>query len=1016
MLCTLCGTTPLLGGSGVLTSPGWFRRKYTSLPSHQSVLMKIVFWFIDDWTVEDMLKVRVSNGSVTTFHSQVLVTSYNQSTGTGMVCGETEVYDLMPVYLFMKGPHVGDNLILEVMNANFNTLEMVYYGIREISLTFSTTKQSSTVYYGLSNPVSLLQDTHYTCAIGKYLSGSTCKDCDDSCGACWGSGAKKCYFCNSDYYYDATQCVACDSSCETCTGSLATQCMTCPSGSYLYNNNSCISKCKSPYTTRAENGIDYCDFPCDIGEYYYPINSTCQSSVSFPFTARADGLNLFADYPCNSSSYVYPDRTCKLYCNSPMIIETPYQTKLCKKPCSNKTPYYLTAKQQCNATCDAPYLTSSSAYYKTCYRVLNNPLTWMMNTIAPYIAFSVLGASIILMGFPWAIIVMISGRMLQYARYLSVSFATGEDQMEATWNLRYIRIDFLVDIPSAISNQFSYKAIPDIFTLYSDSSSFLVNFWPVLLPLAVTLGCLVVFFPLEWLCRKMSQEGGIGKLFKWPRVIAQNFLITLVYGSIGNIALYAIFEINFSQFTTKVTTMSFVLCLLMIALGGSLLLVHLMFLLKQQKQRKGRKTRRQAQEVEKFSKNYPGLQVLSKELKFESMSQQGFLLFMAFRDVFFTISLLVLVSYPLIQSAFIASLNLLTIIYVIVSKPFRSVWDQLQQYFYDVMICITYLLAALVSYLDNDENEYISLRDTLGRVILYFNMAFNFGVIGFLVLKVLRLLHAWYRKMNPPKIPLRLINQHNHRLSSQHEKLMISNLDGVNMTDTGFSHQNSSVVGESSVPLKNPAGGEDIFSVSRISNLSHILEEDNSRILNTDSGSRNTLDIEVHNRQRGVIKPKKGDQLYYQKSTFSEQGVKNKARAEKLKKLKKDNKPYGWTNLPLTNMASTIDNIPSVVLSHQNSNATTTTNVDLKCKETDLMLQNIPNFGFLKNLESRSHSKPEEPISLTGIMPRRIVRLKTEKPKSNNSMLVNALKGLEDGGSGDGSLYDFENNLSKELD
>lgn len=111
------------------------------------------------------------------------------------------------------------------------------------------------------------------CQTGKYLSGSSCNDCDDSCKGCKGPSNKDCTLCHSlvEVNVDGSCSYSCSAGmywsdslkkCSSCYSS----CQTCEESSSGYNCLSCLSHL---FTAKIEGEINYvnCLSSCPTGYY-----------------------------------------------------------------------------------------------------------------------------------------------------------------------------------------------------------------------------------------------------------------------------------------------------------------------------------------------------------------------------------------------------------------------------------------------------------------------------------------------------------------------------------------------------------------------------------------------------------------------------------------------------------------------------------------------------------------------------------------------------------------------------
>ncbi|OMJ74195.1 hypothetical protein SteCoe_26950 [Stentor coeruleus] len=143
--------------------------------------------------------------------------------------------------------------------------------------------------YALCNYDELDCSTAGSCSYGKYLDGSTCKDCIYPCKECTSqSSCRACPLsvttgdllllkdstciepstCTSGYTKIGVFCEKCDSNCAECSGAVDT-CVSCEDNIYLYNGE-CIASCPSLITVIVGTFCVDCNSNC----------ATCTSTVS----------------------------------------------------------------------------------------------------------------------------------------------------------------------------------------------------------------------------------------------------------------------------------------------------------------------------------------------------------------------------------------------------------------------------------------------------------------------------------------------------------------------------------------------------------------------------------------------------------------------------------------------------------------------------------------------------------------------------------------------------------------
>ena len=191
-----------------------------------------------------------------------------------------------------------------------------------------------------------------SCDPGYYLYNGTCTTCDPYCLTCDGPSANECLTCGSHLYLTSdNSCNTCDDSCLECTGPSSRQCKTCSnSENYLYENNTCITTCNSPFFVTEDATNKYCDTPCPNS--YAMEDGDCISSCD----TLSETYNLYdlkACY-CNNPNYRYWNLSCLNTCAFPLKSRTSGSYNYCDFPCASNE--YLYFNQSCSVNCPLPYV------------------------------------------------------------------------------------------------------------------------------------------------------------------------------------------------------------------------------------------------------------------------------------------------------------------------------------------------------------------------------------------------------------------------------------------------------------------------------------------------------------------------------------------------------------------------------------------------------------------------------------------------------------------------------------
>jgi len=754
-----------------LGSSAWIKRNYTNISTHSLALLTITFWFIDDWTANDLLTMTIYDEYGVIYQQKISNITYNETLWGPNQCGDSNILDLKPVYFQASFPHTGSTLFLEIANSNWKPIERVYYGIRDIYLTFSTNSQVAPLICGSTSPTGLFSKLNCGCAYGQYRSASgSCFDCDSSCNSCFGpsSSPSYCYSCKSNHVYDGKKCAPCDSSCATCFGTGVTECLTCPSGSYLSANGTCISHCNSPFSVTSLNGIDYCDFPCGENSYLY-ANNSCGTTCPFPLNAlNMSSYELYCNQPCGSSLYTFENLTCSSTCNAPYLPSTSSSGILiCLEPCKDPTPYYNISSDLCVGKCDGLWSVKESGGYEICFYdpPYFGPITKLSNSIVPVVNIAILISCVLFMGRSWGITVIIMARMLQYTRFVAASYSTEEISNIFYWQLDFIRLNTHIEIPDFITSKIMDWSSLDYFSYYDLHKTFLLNFWQIFI--ALFLG-ICLFIPARlldlFLSRQYTNKNFL-KILKFPRLLAQNFIIFVLFSSYGDVLFFSIIQFRSLSLSSTIQVLSFLLSLTLLLLIHIILFFLLRFLwrfFKTKSQIKTKSNKKQPDQI--LSQLYPDIQILFHDFKDKQFFHQAFLPILVIRDFIFMLVVGLMFRYPLFQGVIITCLVSIMAIYLFVKRPFKTLLDEIQHLFFESTALLCYMTSSAVSLLDDDSTKFVGIRVFLAKVVVVISVIFEFSVLISAALQVIKVVVDFYmtkrrsRNLRPSSLNTKLSN------------------------------------------------------------------------------------------------------------------------------------------------------------------------------------------------------------------------------------------------------------------
>jgi len=163
--------------------------------------------------------------------------------------------------------------------------------------------------------------------------------------------------------------------------------------------------------------------------------------------------------------------------------------------------------------------------------------------------------------------------------------------------------------------------------------------------------------------------------------------------------------------------------------------LHLFLLKKYQRIKKQAKLVNNQNLLDQFVDGHKGNFVLFKDFKDTLIIQQAFLFFLTARDLASSLIITTMFLHPLAQTILILILNLSMVAYLIWYRPFDSLFDATQQLFYEIITLSVNVSVLIMAIMDEIHSSGYQLRRELGKFLIIMNMLFNFGSLGFMLLK-----------------------------------------------------------------------------------------------------------------------------------------------------------------------------------------------------------------------------------------------------------------------------------------
>jgi len=365
-------------------------------------------------------------------------------------------------------------------------------------------------------------------------------------------------------------------------------------------------------------------------------------------------------------------------------------------------------------------------------------------------------ATAVASGSPIGVSASLSGKIFSNIKYLNISYP--DELLEAfeTWDPNFITLGFQPDIPPSIRDRIVDQPVPYMFSKYEVESSFIINYWQVVSVLVIVAFFLLCFRVFEHITLKIKKKYLPHSFFKGLRVTGQNFLFTQLYSVFGDLIFYTILEWRTLDPKTYLSWLSIIVSIILYGIMIGCFCFHLNLIFNYQKIKKKSTISGNPDVLNKYADSFEGSQVLFRDFKDSTFTQQGFLFFFTLRDIALSLIFTTLFLHPFTQAFLLFAQNLAMILYLIIKKPFESKMDLLQQLVFEALVFVVNTSVFIMACLDKLGYEAIYVRNRLGKGIIVICMMFSFITLGFVVLKLLISLKygydAWKAKRNQKKI------------------------------------------------------------------------------------------------------------------------------------------------------------------------------------------------------------------------------------------------------------------------
>ena len=326
----------------------------------------------------------------------------------------------------------------------------------------------------------------------------------------------------------------------------------------------------------------------------------------------------------------------------------------------------------------------------------------------------------------------VSGKIFSNIKYLNISYSYQLEQALQTWKSSYLSLGFNSEVPDGVQAELGEGASPYVFEKYGVSSTFLINLWEPFLLLILLITIFGLIRILEWIIAIKNKASTYYRVLLKSRIFLFNFLLTQIYNVYGDVALFAILEFRSLDLSANLACLSFIVSLVLFVLMAFGLFYHVWFLHQYQTLKKGSSD----QELQQFKSDNPGWEVLYQDFKDQNLLKQSFLFILTIRDIAFSILLVTLFEHPLTQCIMILILSVMMLSYMLITRPFASIWGQVQQIFFEFVIFVVSLSTLVLAVMDRKDSTETNSKQRIGKLLIIVNMIFNFSALGFMIVQL----------------------------------------------------------------------------------------------------------------------------------------------------------------------------------------------------------------------------------------------------------------------------------------
>ena len=403
-------------------------------------------------------------------------------------------------------------------------------------------------------------------------------------------------------------------------------------------------------------------------------------------------------------------------------------------------------------------------------------------------------------------------KIIQNVRFLNISYPA--EVLNAFQN--YGTDLFELPIPDILYETPETKDLPSQYSRYGISPTFLENYWQTIMTILISLLCFLAIKLLQYLTKSQNKSNISQVALKNIGQTAANFLIIQIYSNLDDVIFYFLLDASSTKMSSASAGFSMSAAGFFLLLGLSLIFLHCWVLSQyQQAKREGN--------LENFQNKFRILGTLYEDFKDDNAVKQSFFGILILRCVFLVL-VIMLLQPPWIQASLLMIGNLIFLGYLIYQRPFKSLFDEISQYFCEATIFAAYLSVLVLSVLDYKEDYTSSVREGFGKCIVFAGIVLSLGgfiiqmiqIVG-VIIAISKFVRGYYKKksrvLRASDLDLNKKCQKKSEICESNNSIMaLRNMSQVNESShielSDILHKNTMAEkpgNESEISLMNPA-------------------------------------------------------------------------------------------------------------------------------------------------------------------------------------------------------------------